>query len=159
MSDKDKPRVLLEYYLKRLRLPTMLREYASMAELCSQDRSDFTTYLLRLAEREVLDREKRAAERRIREAKFPVIKTIDTFEFSTQLEKQKIWIAVFFRRKNTRQDRRWDSSIVRRVQDDFGMPLRHAGSSVLGLQPRMNTCQHPIAENSASRKLPVTLDS
>ena len=84
MSDQDKPRVLLEYYLKRLRLPTMLREYASMAEVCSQDRSDFTTFLLRLVEREVLDREKRAAERRIREAKFPVIKTIDTFDFKAQ---------------------------------------------------------------------------
>ena len=84
MSDKDKPRVLLEYYLKRLRLPTILREYASMAEVCGQDRADFTTYLLRLVEREVLDREKRAAERRIREAKFPVIKTIDTFDFKAQ---------------------------------------------------------------------------
>ena len=84
MSDKDKPRVLLEYYLKRLRLPTILREYAPMAEVCSQDRSDFTTYLLRLVEREMLDREKRAAERRIKEAKFPVIKTIDTFDFKAQ---------------------------------------------------------------------------
>ena len=84
MSEKDKPRVLLEYYLKRLRLPTMLREYAPMAEVCSQDRSDFPTYLLRLVEREMLDREKRAAERRIRDAKFPVIKTIDTFDFRAQ---------------------------------------------------------------------------
>lgn len=84
MSDKDKPGVLLEYYLKRLRLPSILREYASMAEVCSQDRSDFTTYLLRLVEKEVLDREKRAAERRIREAKFPVLKTIDTFDFKAQ---------------------------------------------------------------------------
>jgi len=84
VSDKDKPQVLLEYYLKRLRLPTMLREYAPMAEVCSQDRSDFTTYLLRLVEREMLDREKRAAERRIKEAKFPVIKTIDTFDFKAQ---------------------------------------------------------------------------
>jgi DNA replication protein DnaC len=84
VNDKDKSRVLLEYYLKRLRLPTILREYASLAEVCSQDRSDFTTYLLRLVEREVLDRENRAAERRIKEAKFPVIKTIDTFDFKVQ---------------------------------------------------------------------------
>lgn len=44
MSDKDKPTVLLEYYLKKLRLPTMLREYASMAAVCQKDRTDFSTY-------------------------------------------------------------------------------------------------------------------
>ncbi len=84
MSETDKPTVLLEYYLKRLRLPTMLREYASIAASCQKDRSDFSTYLLRLVERESLDREKRAAERRIKDAKFPVLKTIDTFDFKAQ---------------------------------------------------------------------------
>ena len=84
MSDNDKSTVLLEYYLKKLRLPTMFREYASMAVVCQQDRSDFPTYLLRLVERELLDREKRAAERRIKEANFPVVKTIDTFDFKAQ---------------------------------------------------------------------------
>ena len=84
MKDHDKPTVLLEYHLKKLRLPTMLREYASLAKVCRDDRSDFQTYLLRLTERELLDREKRAAERRIKEARFPVIKTIDTFDFKAQ---------------------------------------------------------------------------
>jgi DNA replication protein DnaC len=84
MSEKDKPTVLLEYYLKKLRLPTMLREYASMAAICQKDRTDFPTYLLRLVERELLDREKRAAERRVKEANFPVLKTIDTFDFEAQ---------------------------------------------------------------------------
>jgi DNA replication protein DnaC len=81
MSDKDRPTVLLEHYLKQLRLPTILREYAPLAVVCREDRSDFPTYLLRLAERELLDREKRAAERRVKEAGFPVVKTIDTFDF------------------------------------------------------------------------------
>jgi DNA replication protein DnaC len=62
----------------------MLREYAGVAAVCRKDRSDFSVYLLRLAEREILDREKRATERRIKEANFPVIKTIDTYEFSAQ---------------------------------------------------------------------------
>jgi len=84
MNDKDKPTVLLEYYLKKLRLPTMLREYAPMSAVCRDERSDFPIYLLRLAEREILDREKRAAERRIKEARFPVVKTIDTFDFQAQ---------------------------------------------------------------------------
>jgi len=42
------------------------------------------TSLLRLTERELLDREKRAAERRIKQAAFPVIKTMDTFDFKAQ---------------------------------------------------------------------------
>jgi DNA replication protein DnaC len=84
MNEKDKPTVLLEYYLKKLRLPTMLREYDSMAAVCQKDRSDYPTYLLRLTERELLDREKRAAERRVKEANFPVLKTIDTFDFKAQ---------------------------------------------------------------------------
>ena len=84
MSEKNKPTILLEHYLKKLKLPTMVREYASMASVCTDDRSDYPTYLLRLAERELLDRERKAAERRVKEARFPVIKTIDTFDFKAQ---------------------------------------------------------------------------
>lgn len=84
MTEKDKSTLLLEHYLKKLKLPTMQREFASMAVVCQKDRSDYMTYLLRLAERELLDREKRAAERRIRDANFPVIKTLETFDFEAQ---------------------------------------------------------------------------
>jgi len=55
-----------------------------MAVVCRKDGSDYQTYLMRLAERELLDREKRAAERRVREADFPVIKTMDTYDFKAQ---------------------------------------------------------------------------
>jgi len=36
------------------------------------ERADYAAYLLRLAEREVQDREVRAAERRVQAARFPV---------------------------------------------------------------------------------------
>ena len=78
------PAVLLEHYLKQLKLPTALREYARLAAVCTQDRSDYATYLLRLMEREVIDREHRAAERRVKAAGFPVLKTLDTFDFAAQ---------------------------------------------------------------------------
>ena len=84
MDNKDKPTVLLEYYLKKLKLSTMLKEYALVAELCAQEGSDYASFLLRLAEKEALRREQRAAERRIKAAKFPVIKVIDTFDFEEQ---------------------------------------------------------------------------
>ena len=79
-----KPAVLLEHYLRQLKLPAILREYAAVAAACTQDRSDYATYLLRLVEREVIEREHRAAERRIKAAGFPVLKTLDTFDFAAQ---------------------------------------------------------------------------
>ena len=80
----SKPTVLLEHHLKALRLPTMLREHAKLAEVCRQERADYRTYLLRLVERELADREVRSAERRVKAARFPVLKTLDTFDFAAQ---------------------------------------------------------------------------
>ena len=42
---------------------------------------DYPRYLLRLSELELLDRESRATERRIKAAKFPVTKSLDSFDF------------------------------------------------------------------------------
>ncbi len=76
--------LLLRHSLKQLKLPTMLRDYAPVAARCTKENCDYVTYLWRLVEREALDREKRAAERRIKNAHFPVIKTLDTFDFTAQ---------------------------------------------------------------------------
>ena len=73
--------LLLETQLKTLRLPTFLREYDKLARECANEGADYPCYLLRLSELELLDRERRAAERRIKAAKFPVTKTLDTFDF------------------------------------------------------------------------------
>jgi DNA replication protein DnaC len=75
------PQVLLEHYLKQLRLPTMLREYAKLAEQCAKEGVDFQRFLLRLVELEMVDRERRATERRIKAAKFAVTKSLETFDF------------------------------------------------------------------------------
>jgi len=81
MPTPDTPQLLLEHHLKALRLPTILREYDKVARQCAEEKADFPRYLLRLTELELLDRDRRATERRIRQAKFPVVKTIDTFDF------------------------------------------------------------------------------
>jgi DNA replication protein DnaC len=78
---QDPATLLLVHHLKALKLPTLLRDYASVAAVCSQERSSYPQYLLRLVERELIDRERRATERRIKEAQFPVIKTIESFDF------------------------------------------------------------------------------
>lgn len=79
-----RPTVLLDHYLKQLRLPTMLREYQTTAQTCAKENKDHISYLLQLVERETFEREQRAAERRIKSAKFPIIKTLDTFDFAAQ---------------------------------------------------------------------------
>ena len=57
----DTPQVLLEHHLKALRLPTFLREYDKVAQQCAAEGVDSPRYLLRLAELELLDRERRAS--------------------------------------------------------------------------------------------------
>jgi DNA replication protein DnaC len=87
----SQPQLLLKHHLKKLKLPTMLRDYEAVAAACARDNCDYVRFLLRLVEREALDREKRAAERRVKNARFPVIKTLDTFDFQAQPSiKQKL---------------------------------------------------------------------
>ncbi len=76
-----KPTLVLDAHLKALRLPTFLREYDKVARHCAQEGLDGSRYLFRLCELEVLDREQRAVERRIKAARFPVVKSLETFEF------------------------------------------------------------------------------
>ena len=84
MTAPAKPEVLLKHYLKQLKLPTFLREYEKTAAVSRDEKADYRTFLLRLCELESIDRERRAAERRIRAAGFPMIKTLDTFDFKAQ---------------------------------------------------------------------------
>ena len=83
MTHKE-PQILLEHYLKQLKLPTMLREYKTLAAVCAKERKDPTAFLQQLCERELLEREQRATARRIKAAQFPVLKTLDTFDFNAQ---------------------------------------------------------------------------
>lgn len=77
------PSVLLSHHLKELRLPTCLREYDRVAQQCAAENVDHVRYLLRLVELELIDRERRLVERRIKAAKFPVTKSLDAFDFLT----------------------------------------------------------------------------
>jgi DNA replication protein DnaC len=80
----ESTKVLLEHYLKTLKLPSILREHRKMAAVCQAEGADYSTYLLRLIEQEIHDREQRAAERRLKSACFPVVKTLDSFRFDAQ---------------------------------------------------------------------------
>jgi DNA replication protein DnaC len=75
------PQVLLAHHLKALKLPSFLRDYDKIARQCAAEAVDHVGYLLRLAELELIERERRMVERRIREAHFPAVKSLDSFDF------------------------------------------------------------------------------
>ena len=79
----DTPQLLLAHHLKALKLPTFLREYDKLARQCAAEGADHVRYLIRLAELELIDRERRMVERRIRQARFPAVKSLDGFDFKT----------------------------------------------------------------------------
>jgi len=78
----DTPQVLLGHHLKKLRLPTFLAEYDKLAQQCAARNETHVQYLLRLSELELIERERRMIERRIKAAKFPAVKSLDSFEFT-----------------------------------------------------------------------------
>ena len=77
----EAPQILLEHRLKTLKLPTFLREYDKVARQCAHEGLDHVAFLARLVELELIDRERRLIERRIKAAKFPTLKSLDTFQF------------------------------------------------------------------------------
>lgn len=82
LTTSTPPQVLLVNHLKALKLPTFVREYDKLAAECAAANLDYPRYLLRLCELERIDREQRAIERRIRQARFPQVKSLDTFDFT-----------------------------------------------------------------------------
>jgi DNA replication protein DnaC len=77
----EAPQLLLDHHLKTLKLPTFLREYSKVARQCAAEGLDHIQFLARLVELELIDRERRMIERRIKAARFPAVKSIDSFDF------------------------------------------------------------------------------
>ena len=76
------PQLLLAHHLKALKLPTFLREYDKLRPAMRRRRASIIRVtLLRLAELELIERERRMVERRIKEARFPTVKSLDSFDF------------------------------------------------------------------------------
>ena len=88
----DTPQLLLGHHLKALRLPTFLREYDKLARQCAAEGADHVRYLVRLAELELIDRERRMIERRIKLAKFPAVKSLDSFDFKAMPSLNKMLV-------------------------------------------------------------------
>ena len=74
--------VLLSHHLKALRLPVFLQEYQKIAAQCAKEQGGFSRFLLELTELELIERERKGTERRVKEAAFPIRKTLDNFDFA-----------------------------------------------------------------------------
>ena len=88
----DTQQLLLSHHLKALRLPTFLREYDKVAKQCATEGINHSGYLLRLVELELIDRERRMVERRIKQARFPTTKSLDSFDFKALPSMNKILV-------------------------------------------------------------------
>jgi DNA replication protein DnaC len=89
-TSQEPQQLLLRHHLKTLRLPTMLAEYAKLGREASQQNQNYESYLLRLCELEVNQRGANAVASRIKSAGFPVLKDLETFDFTLapQVNKQ-----------------------------------------------------------------------
>ncbi len=74
--------VLIEAHLKRLRMPTASRLYLSLAREAESNNQTYESYLLALLDAEIQQRDVNVQRTRVKRAKFPVIKTLEEFNFS-----------------------------------------------------------------------------
>lgn len=70
--------------LKELKLPAVVEHWERLAVEATRKRQPHADYLADLAHLEVTQRRERRIERRIVEARFPVLKTLDAFDFASQ---------------------------------------------------------------------------
>jgi len=85
--------VRLSFILKQLRLPTVLSNYQKLAMEAQQSGQKYEEYLLALLESEVSQRELNGRKYRISEARFPMLRTLDEYDFGAiaSLNQSKVW--------------------------------------------------------------------
>jgi DNA replication protein DnaC len=70
-------------YAKQLHLPTLGDQFVSLAEEAVKEKQSHLSYLEALLEAEVEERDRKAVTRRIQEARFPAVKTLEEFDFQS----------------------------------------------------------------------------
>lgn len=92
-----KSTVLLKHHLKALKLPAIVREAEKVAKRCANENVDHLGFLLQLAEIELIERERRASQRRLKEARFPTLKSIEDFDFLAQPSLNRVLVTELMR--------------------------------------------------------------
>ena len=73
----------IKQYCKRLHMPTIASQCAGLAEQAVKEKHSHLRYLDALLEAEVEERERNVVVRRIKEAHFPKVKTLEEFDFES----------------------------------------------------------------------------
>ena len=83
MSTATKPmhEAAIRQYAKQLRLPTVGSQFTRLAEQAVKEKQTYLSYLEALLEGEVEERSRKAMTRRIQEARFPAVQTLEEFDF------------------------------------------------------------------------------
>src|SRR5437660_5610042 len=91
-QEQQAQKALLESYLHQLRLPTFIQNYQAFAQDAIRSGLSFERYLFGLCKAEVVQKEAHRVEKAIREAKFPVVKELASFDFSViaGISKQRV---------------------------------------------------------------------
>jgi DNA replication protein DnaC len=105
MSDKKEPQRGIDQNLTYLKLSFMHDNYQQMATEAAKKHSCHVDYLERLVEGEAAMRRDRFIERKVRLARFPVIKTLDQFTWSwpkniNRLQVQNLFRLTFIKEKS-----------------------------------------------------------
>jgi DNA replication protein DnaC len=79
-------KALLTENLKSLKLSTMIRNLPGHLRQAKQDQLGYDEFLLNITEVEVQVRKENGRKRRLREAKFPLLKPLETFDFGAAPE-------------------------------------------------------------------------
>jgi len=91
------PETLLEQHLIYLKLSFMREHHQDLAKQAEKKHWSHMRYLEQLAEQETTQRRDRATERRIRTARFPVVKTLDEFNWSWPNDINRLQVQNLFR--------------------------------------------------------------
>ena len=105
MSDKKEPQCVIDQNLTYLKLSFMHDNYQQMAREAAKKHYSHVDYLERLAEGEAAMRRDHSIERKVRLARFPVIKTLDQFTWSwpkniNRLQVQNLFRLAFIKEKS-----------------------------------------------------------
>jgi DNA replication protein DnaC len=88
---------LLQQHLEYLKLPFVQNHHGELAQQAAQHQWDHVEYLRRIMEGEYNERRQRVIERRIKAARFPVLKTLEQFRWDWPKKINRMAVQDLFR--------------------------------------------------------------
>ena len=115
-------------------LPSFLREYGKLFAQYAAEGVDHPQYLLRLADLEIINRHQRMVERRIRAARFPAVKGLDTSDLPDIPSVNKALVMELAR-----------CGCIQRWENVIAIVNSGTGKTHIGLSLGLATCQRGMA--------------